>query len=146
LLRIPLITPLELVRRKEAEERVRNLEKALQAARTQAYADFARAQSPRSREYILTAWEHRPGGGTITDLASRKGLHPFALARWADLLVPAKYPYLDQPNRDVFGKKGVYGWRRTADTPSAVVNTTADPVQILTFRLPPRSVAIHPGP
>src|SRR5258708_29750325 len=53
---------------------------------------------------------------------------------------------MTKPIRDVHGKTGVHGWRGDPDCPSMLANTTTSPVKILTFTLPPRSVAVHPGP
>jgi hypothetical protein len=48
--------------------------------------------------------------------------------------------------RDVGGKAGVLGWRGAPDCPSLLVNSTDNEVSILTFKLPPHSVSVHPGP
>ncbi len=44
------------------------------------------------------------------------------------------------------GKAGVSAWRGEADCPNVVANSTDREVAISTFKLPPKSVSVHPGP
>src|SRR5260370_14192301 len=44
------------------------------------------------------------------------------------------------------GMAGVFGWRGEPDCPNALVNTTDKEVTLTTLKLPPKSVAVHPGP
>jgi hypothetical protein len=66
--------------------------------------------------------------------------------QWLDRLGLGDDRPLDRPLRDVGGRKGVHGRRGPAGEPNLLVNTTDRAQTILTFTLPPRSVAVHPGP
>ena len=48
--------------------------------------------------------------------------------------------------RDVGGKAGVSAWRGEADCPNVVANSTDQEIAIQTFKLPPKSLSVHPGP
>jgi hypothetical protein len=150
MLRMPLAGPDDLARRQQYQKRLDDLENQVNETTARHYRAFAGSQRARTAEYLLAAYDYRragPAAGTPEDFARRRGLHPHALRRWLDATGPgAQYVVLNRPVRDVLGHPGVHGWRGEADCPSALVNTTAAEVPVLTFRLPPRSVAVHPGP
>jgi hypothetical protein len=151
MLRIALLGPAEKARRQRHLSAIAAAEKALREATTRAYADFAKAQLPNTARYLVAAWDyHNPPAGTwkatLVQFAARRKLHAPALQRWVDYLGMGEYVYMKQPLRDVAGRKGVHGWRGKPDCPSALINTTSREQAIATFKLPPRSVAVHPGP
>jgi hypothetical protein len=147
MLRIPLASPAELARRKQHGALLATKQRELKQATARAYEDFARAQLAHTAAYVLAAWDHRQApAGSLEPFAARRGLHAYALRQWADFLGLGDYQLMTQPLRDVRGNAGVHGWRGKPDCPSALVNTTGREVSILTFKLPPRSVAVHPGP
>src|SRR5262249_45230666 len=111
----------------------------------------ARNLLPETTRYLMAAWEyqHRPAEQarlTLTEFAGRRGLYLYALRQWTDYLGLGDYPLMTIPVRDVLGNPGVHVWKGPADGPSLTVNTNNRELQILSFRLPPRSVAVHPGP
>ena len=54
---------------------------------------------------------------------------------------------LTEVQRDLLGKPGLIGWRpKGADNPSLVINPTNAEISFLTIKLPPRTIALHPGP
>jgi hypothetical protein len=151
MLNIPLASPAELAKRAEHAKRLAEGEKQRQAAAERAYAEFARTQLGRTANYLVAAWEYqgqagRPGALTVEAFAASRGLNGYALRQWRDYLGLGEYRLMTTAVRDVGGKAGVHGWRGAPDCPSLVVNTNDGEVSILTFKLPPRSVAVHPGP
>jgi hypothetical protein len=151
MLRIPLASPAELARRDKYQKRVAALEKQLKAAKAEQARKLAHGLLPQTARYLLAAWDYQnpPAGQAALPLeqfAAARGLHAYALRRWVDYLGLSGYQLMTTPVRDVGGKPGVHGWRGPPDCPSLLVNTTTQPVSILTFTLPPRAVAVHPGP
>jgi hypothetical protein len=151
MLRIPLETKEEQGKRSAYQQRVVALEKQLNSARAEQAGALARSLLPQTARYLAAAWEyqHRPAsqaGQTPETFAAARRLRGYALRRWVDYLGLGGYRLMTVKVRDVGGKAGVHGWRGQPDCPSLLVNTNAQPVSILTFRLPPRAVAIHPGP
>src|SRR5262249_50106558 len=47
---------------------------------------------------------------------------------------------------NVLGRPGILAWKGAADCPNAVVNGTDKEETLLTFKLPAKSFAMHPGP
>jgi hypothetical protein len=150
MLKIPLETPQEKVRREQYQKQVAELEGQLKRAGEQHYQEFARAQLGRTAEYILAAWDsqHQGTGRGIglPEFAEQRGLHAYALRQWVDYLGMGEYRLMSKPVRDVRGNTGVHGWKGEPDCPSLLVNSTDKEVTILTFKLPPKSVSVHPGP
>jgi hypothetical protein len=156
MLRIPLTTPEELNRRSRYAAQVTELENQLQARIRETYQEFARAMLPQTGHYIAAAWEFsHPSKAlvrvSLTEYAARNGLYEFALRRWLEALGlgdygDGGYRLMATPVRDVLGTAGVHAWKGPPDCPSLTVNTTDKEVALLTFRLPPRSVSVHPGP
>ena len=151
MLRIPLASPEELAKQGEHQQRITELEQQQQATRDQAYQDFAKSQLSETAKYLTAAWEYRtrPADSPalpLADFAARKGLHAFALRQWIDYLGGGDYKLLTRAVRDVGGKAGVSSWRGEADCPNVVANSTDREVAILTFKLPPKSLSVHPGP
>ena len=83
---------------------------------------------------------------TVADFASREKLQAFAVRQWLARLGLGDDRPFDVPMRNVAGRAGVHGWRGPGDTPNLLVNTTTKPQTLGTLTLPPRSLAIHPGP
>jgi hypothetical protein len=151
MLRIPLATAAELALQKQAQERLAQVEKDLRELRTRAYADLARSEAGRARDYLLAAADHlHPSSGrgprSLEERARDGRLLPFALRRLVEQMGGGDYRLMSRSVRDLAGFKGVHGWRGEPDCPNLVVNTNSTEAAIATFKLPPRSVAIHPGP
>jgi hypothetical protein len=151
MLRIPLVSPADLARREQQLLLLAEKRQQYQKAAEEHYRRFAQAQLGRTADYLLAAWDyqHRPAreaGVSLADHATRKGLHPYALRQWAEYLGGGDYRLMTRAVRDVQGRGGVHGWRGEPDCPSLTVNSTNREVTILTFKLPPKSVAVHPGP
>jgi hypothetical protein len=150
MLQIPLESPEQITARKAYQQRVADAEKELKAATEKHYAAFAKAQLPDTAKYLLAAWEYRhstekQATPALAEFAKSKGLHAYALRQWLDYL-GGEYRLMTKSVRDVTGFKGVHGWRGEPDCPNLLVNTTDKEVSILTFKLPPKSAAVHPGP
>ncbi len=151
MLRIPLVPPAELAKRTERQQRLVELEKQLKASREKAYQDFARSQLSETAKYLTAAWEYQktPAHSPILSLgglAAHKNLHTYALRQWIDYLGNNDYKLMTKPVRDVDGKSGVLGWRGESECPNVLANGTDQLVAIQTFKLPAKSVSVHPGP
>src|SRR5262249_43302609 len=132
------------------QKQLAEAEGLLKRAGERHYQEFARAQLPRTAEYLLAAWDSQHQdvnpGLALPGFAERRGLHAYALRQWVDYLGMGEYRLMDRPVRDVRGNAGVHGWKGEPDCPSLLVNSTDKEVAILTFKLPPKSVSVHPGP
>ena len=151
MLRIPLLPPAELARRQSGSKRVADLEARRKTEAERFSREYARSLRKQTAKYLLAArdYQSRPAeqrAVSADDFARRKGLLPFALKRWLNLLGGGDYRLMTKPIHDALGKTGIHGWRGDPDCPSLLANTTASEVTIVTFKLPPRSVAVHPGP
>ena len=73
-------------------------------------------------------------------------MQAWALRQWRDYLGLGDYPLMMQATADAAGMKGLSSWRGKADCPNLLVNSNDTPRTITTLTLPPRSVAVHPGP
>ncbi len=151
-LRIPLVSKAELEKRDRYTARVAELEKQFKAARDEHYQAFAKSQLSQSSRYMVAAWayENRPAdqaGLSLADFAMPRGLMEFALRRWAEFLgLSNDYRLMTAKLTDLLGNPGVHGWRGEGDTPNLLANTNEKELAILTFKLPPKSVSVHPGP
>jgi hypothetical protein len=151
MLRIPLATAEEKAERERVLARIAEKEKELKNAREKAYQDYARSQLGQTARYLLAAHDYRhrttdQAKMSVDAFADKQGLSGPALRRWLDQLGGGEYRLMHKPMSDVLGKKGVHGWHGDRDPPSLLANTTDREVTILTFKLPPKSVAVHPGP
>jgi hypothetical protein len=151
ILRIPVASKEDRAKRDTYQARLAELEKRYKAATEAQYAAFGKAQGGQTARYLMAAWEYqnRPpaeAGVSLDEFAKRRGLLPFALRAWTDRLGAGEYRLLTKQVRDVAGKAGVHSWRGEPDCLNVTVNTTAKEVAILTFKLPPKSVSVHPGP
>jgi hypothetical protein len=149
MLKIALEAPEEKARREQHQRQIADLEKQLKDAGEQHYQAFARSQLGRTSEYLLAAWDYQHQGGApvgLPEFAERRGLHAYALRQWIDYLGMGEYRLMDKAVRDVRGNAGVHGWKGEPDCPSLLVNSTDKEVTILTFKLPAKSVSVHPGP
>jgi hypothetical protein len=149
MLRIPLLPPEELARREQVQQRLAALDKEIAAATEQAYRSFARAQLAQTADYLLAAWDSRQQrpAASADEVARRRGLHGFALRQWLDFLgYSDDYPLMPRRTDNVQGKANVYGWRGEPDCPNALINATDEELVILSFKVPPRGVTVHPGP
>jgi len=151
LLRTPLVPQATVDAANRHKARVAELEKEIKASADKHYAAFAQSLLPETSRYMVAAWEYRnpPGGkvpAALAEFAAERGLHAFALRQWLGYLGLSDSRLLSRPVRDVMGKLGVHSWKGEADCPSLTINTNDQEVALLTFKLPPRSVAMHPGP
>jgi hypothetical protein len=151
MLRIPLLSGTALAQRNRDQARVADLDRQIKAASDEQYHRFARQLLPQTAKYVTAAWEYqnRPAAQarqSVGEAAARRGLYEYALRQWIEYLAADDYRLMTKPIQNVNGRPGVHAWRGEPDCPSLTVNTTGREVAILTFKLPPRSVAVHPGP
>jgi len=151
LLRSPLLPPSELARIESRKTRIAELEKQLKAQREEAYRTHARSLLPQTGKYLLAAWDysHQPSGAarlSLPNFAERQGLQPSLLRQWLDFLGLSDYRLMTTLEANASGKTGVRVWRGGRDCPNLLVNRTDQDVSILTYKLPAKSVSMHPGP
>jgi len=152
MLRIPLLSKAEMDRRTQYSERVSALEGKLSRVLVEEKTAFAKTMLAETARYVAAAWESQRSprsnaAGALAEFAARRGLREYALRNWLEELgLTREYPLMRTPVRDVLGRSGVHGWRGDADCPSLTVNQNDQAVSILSFTLPPKSVAVHPGP
>ena len=152
MLQIPLVSRSEIARRERAKQEVATLEKTLENLLNEAKTQLARELISQTARYMVAAWEYRsqpqgPSAQPLREFATERKLHPYALRQWVeDLGLGGDYPLMTTSVRDVSGRVGLQAWKSQADCPSLTVNTTGEEIALLTFKLPPRSVSVHPGP
>ncbi len=151
MLRTPLLSPAELAERGRHRKRLGELEESARRETDAAYAARARAMLPRTADYLAAARDYlrRPAeraGETESTFAAGRGLGAGDLRRWLALVDGGRYRPLATLLRDVKGVKGLFCWRGPAECPNALINATDNEQAFPTFKIPPRSVAIHPGP
>ncbi|MCW3095570.1 MAG: Protein of unknown function (DUF1553)/Protein of unknown function (DUF1549)/Planctomycete, partial [Chthonomonadaceae bacterium] len=151
-LRIPLETKADADRRTQYLKQTTELEARIKAEATAQYGAYVRSMLPQTQRYLVAAWSyaHRPAAQamrSVADFAQAQGLQEVPLRNWLDYLgLNADYRLMTTPVRDALNTPGVYVWRGVPDCPNLTVNTTDQPHMLLTFTLPPKSVAVHPGP
>ena len=151
MLRVPLVTKADAEKRTQYQQQLVSFEKQLAQERRAQIAANALQMLPQTGAYVQTAWqyEHRPAAQSDMSLdafAQGKGLQAWALRQWRDYLGVGDYPLMMQATADASGVKGLSSWRGKADCPNLLVNSTDAPHTISTLTVPPRSVAVHPGP
>ena len=149
MLRIPLESKADADRRAQYARRVAERERTLKSMLDEARTTFARELLPETARYVLAAWDYRAteSNRPFAEFASERNLHEFALRQWGSYLgFVGNYQRWGIPSRDVFGNPGIHGWTGGQSAASMTVNTTDKEAAILTFRLPARSVSVHPGP
>jgi hypothetical protein len=146
MLRIPILSRAEAERRERYMARVAELEKQLKATRDERRAALARELAPQVARYALAAWESSRSAVPLAEFAARRGLREFALRQWREYLGLEPFRLLANAVRDSPGLPGVRIWRGDADCPNVLINTTDQELSILTFRVPPKAVTVHPGP
>jgi len=151
LLRSPLLPPSELARIESRKTRIAELEKQVKARRDEAYRSHAQSLLPQTGKYLLAAWDygHRPSGAprvSLATFAEQQDLQPAALRQWLDFLGLSDFHLMTKLEVSPFGKTNVRQWRGDPDCPNFLLNRSDQDVTILTFKLPAKSVAMHPGP
>lgn len=157
-LRVPMESQQQLDRRKQHDLRLAQLQKQIESLTDEHYAKLARQMLPRSDRYLAAAFEvsRRAGPATsdgIESVAKQRGLDSFVLSRWVQYVGPM---LRGQPPRkllakavhNVAGMTGVEGWLGAdgRDCPNVAINSTDHTVSFSTLTLPPKCVAMHPGP
>jgi hypothetical protein len=151
MLRTPLLAPSELAKRNAHTARIAALEQQIKKTGDEQHAALAKEMLPQTATYLLAAWDydHRPADEanlSVDAFAGKRGLRPYALRQWIDYIGTGDYRVMTKPVRDVAGRTGVHVWRGEPDCPSLTVNTTDKEQALATFKLAPKSVAVHPGP
>jgi hypothetical protein len=151
MLRTPFLSKAELAKRNEYTNHVALLEKQIKQISAERRAALAKELLPQTAKYLVAAWEYenQPADQAkllLDEFAAKRGLHVFALRQWIDYLGTGDYRLMTKPIREVAGRKGVQAWKGDPDCPSITVNTNDREEAILTFKLPAKSVCVHPGP
>ena len=149
LLRTPLAPPAEVARVNDYPKRLKETEAKLKQAKDRENVGVVNELKALTERYLVAAWEFRrdPAKKSVVEFAIERKLQPFVLQRWLDLVSTAVvYRPLSTSVRDMGGKPGIHAWRGKEDNPSVAINSTAADAMLFTFKLPPRSVSVHPGP
>ncbi|MDB5353320.1 MAG: Planctomycete cytochrome [Planctomycetota bacterium] len=151
IIRVPLDSPGDTARRKAHQERLATLDAELKALTAKEYAEFASTLKPQSHRDLIALWEYqnRPADQAsvnLAEFATSRGLAPFALRQWSEALGVGNATLLSQKVPEIQGNPGLKAWNGPAEFGSATANLTNQAQQVSTFRLPPRSLAVHPGP
>jgi hypothetical protein len=152
MLRTPIASKRTVESANRYKERVAELDGRLKRESASAYSEFARSQLVDTGKYLIAAWDYEHPSKSedppsLRDFAESRDLHPGVLRRWhRELGYGEAGRLLAQTAENVGGTKGVFAWRRDPGGPSLTVNTTDKDLAILTFRLPARTVSVHPGP
>ena len=146
MLRIPLESPADAARRAGLEARAKTLDRELADAATKYRAALVRRLRTDLAAHLLAAHDLGGDAGRLPTLAAERGLDPRWVRTAFDAFRPSTGVTLGRHAAGLFGNPGLHGWRGVSDPPSLVANTTAGPVQFITIRMPPKSVAVHPGP
>jgi hypothetical protein len=151
MLRTPLLSKAELAKRKQYTDHVAELERDIKKLGDEQRTALAKELLPQTAKYLMAAWDyqHRPAEQaalSLAEFAAKRELHAFALRQWIDYLGMGDYKLMSKPVRDVAGRNGVHAWKGEPDCPSLTVNTNDREEVILTFKLPSKSVSVHPGP
>ena len=148
IIRVPLASRAELERRAARDRRIAELGKSLDEMRKSAYAALASEMKPQAGQYLLAAHDYRskPDAGTLPEFAASRGLMPFALRQWVQAVGGDEPRTLPTKVQNIGGIAGIVAWYGPAGWASATANTTPETHQVQTFRLPARSISVHPGP
>ncbi|HVK19195.1 MAG TPA: PSD1 and planctomycete cytochrome C domain-containing protein [Fimbriiglobus sp.] len=136
MLRVPVETPTERAKRAETEAKLQAVERATADTTAKARAVVLARLREELPEHLLAAHDGREGDG----------LDPRWLRLAEDPSRPPAGAVLSKFALDVAGKKGLRNWRGATDPPSFVVNATGSEAKFATITMPPRTVAVHPGP
>jgi len=145
---IPMATPAQLAGQKRYEAQVADLQKRIDGFADEQIAKLARSLLPQTDAYLIAAVD-RLGGSNGVDSNLDKDL----LARWREYLTPLvrRQPVqklLTQAVHNISGNSGVDGWIGAdgRDCPNVTINSTDKTISFSTLTLPPKCVAVHPGP
>jgi len=134
ILRIPLISKEEVAKRKKAEERIAQLQKAMDQAVNDYAMGQARQMLPDVAEYLKAAVSGAAG----------PTLNPIVLQQWKTYLGGTRLFTQRVPN--AANISGLFAWRGATDTPNLLINTNEQSAAFLTITMPGKSVAVHPSP
>ncbi len=136
MLRIPLETAESKAAQAAYDKKLSEATTALSSAREAAISAIA--------EFRQASHNGKPT--TLAQISAARGLEIRVLERWDAAARGGDYPLMTLASGNTGGKAGVFTWRGQADCPNLVVNTNAAAVSYTTITLPPKSVAVHPGP
>ena len=136
-IRVPLASKEELTKRKEREQKIAALDKALEGIKDAFLNSLITNTIEHAAEYIQTA-------RAKTDPGS---LDARILQQWVQYLGFGDIALLSRPVSNVQGKEGLHAWIPPGkDNPSVTVNSTDHQIDFLTIKLPAKTVAVHPSP
>jgi len=155
MLRVPLMVPEEVAAIHAAAVKVEEIKKQINAEIDARRKEVVARELSRISNYLAAAAEYYrrdPANDTITlsAVAAKHSIHAELLKhfmRYAGLqegsgLVPGLFT---TKLSEVLKNPRVNGWG-SPDTPMALAHTGTEAAKLLTFTLPPRSLALHPAP
>src|SRR5438132_1163570 len=148
MLRIPLASKAEVQRREQIQKRLAELQKQRNRLLDEERLAQAKKHLHETSHYLVAVWEYlnQREKESFTQFAAARSLNETILENWLAYLGQGDARLMRKQVRDLFGIRGVQVFRGEADTPSLVVNSTENAVSYLNIKLPPKAVAVHPGP
>ena len=111
---------------------------------------FAISQLGRTSDYLRGAAvvAQSKNRSLLPDIIAKDhNLDPIIFGRWLSYLgLTNEGTLLPNPRKALGGAKGADYWTTDTGMPWIGVNANAQPIPLLTYILPPRSVNLHPGP
>lgn len=150
-LKIPLLAPEELEKRKADEARlaeVRARKEALLEAgrREKAAASLSGVAARLDAAAEFRGLSDNGGRPSLAGLAEAKGIPPADLFRWLGFLGFEKRRLFSKEVRDLHGVPGLVALLGERPDASATVNRADENAKYLSISQPPRSLAVHPSP
>ncbi len=149
--KVPLVPKAMVEHFNQHMARIAQLEGQIKQFADEQFALLAKGYASQTKEYLLAAWDYRhrtqdKAAQTPREFSDERHLRPDALVQWIDYLGlgGGDGRLMLNPVRDS-GAPGVHGWKGETAEPILLVNTNNHAVNV-PGSMPPRSVAVHPGP
>lgn len=147
-LRLPMASPEAISKREELQNEIKSTQAEIESRIDEAVRMIAFGSIPHTARMLNQLASARESGELrANEIAAAVGQPEAVVQAWREILGWGEPKLLTRLAKDIAGKKGVDAWQLPgADTPSASINTTDQPVPIATLSLPPKSVSVHPSP
>jgi hypothetical protein len=155
MLRLPLMGEEQLAQVRAATAKVEDLKKQVNEQVDLRRREVVTRELARIKSYLAAAAElhysdKRNESATLSSIAAKHGVHAAMLKRFIRYLGMAGQGgtvrgLFTTKLTEVLGNKQISGWG-SPDTPMVIAHTGGEPAKVLTFTLPPRSIAMHPSP
>ncbi|MGI8964510.1 MAG: DUF1549 domain-containing protein, partial [Limisphaerales bacterium] len=145
LMRISLLSKVDMENRKKDEVRIADLEKEIEKISDEEINSLANRIVPELSSYVFAASEFRKQKNkTVSVFAAERHLQEPVLQRWIDFLGNGSLGLFPNPLKDLSGNIGLLGWKnsKAEDTPAIIFNSSEKEF----VKIPPGNFALHPAP